>query len=466
MQEGKNISPGAVLMTVSVAQFMVPLMLTAVGVALPTIGREFNASARQLGLVEQLYVLSLAVSMLTFARLGDMVGRVRVFFAGLLLFTLATMSLGLVRSIETLLFMRMFQGLGASLLLSGSMALVASTFPPEVRGRKIGIVSAFTYSGLSLGPVLGGFVTSHIGWRYIFWLVVPLGIIACFLCIRRMRGEQRPARREKMDWLGSIIYALGFGLVMLGASHLGEVQGAPMMLAGTVLVVLFGVWETRVANPLLDVSLLARNKFFTLSCLAAMGSYAATFGLTFFMSLYLQFVMGLSASRAGFVLLLQPVTQMLVSPLIGRITDRVAPVKVANVGIGVICIALLLIAFTIGTTAPLPVIAVELVLIGAGFGVFITPNTVAIMGSVEARHYSMASGMIGTVRTLGMVTSMTTITLILSLFMGGEPVTERTIDLFVWSMRVGLFAFAAFSCLGVMLSLGRLRRRERVHLAL
>ena len=116
--------------------------------------------------------------------------------------------------------------------------------------------------------------------------------------------------------------------------------------------------------------MLAKNKFFTLSCFAAMVSYAATFGLTFFMSLYLQYVMGLSPHRAGFMLLLQPVTQMVVSPLVGRITDRIAPVKVANFGIGAISIGLVLIALTIGTNGDLPLIAVDLVLIGAGFGVF------------------------------------------------------------------------------------------------
>ena len=456
MADQKITSPGAVLLTVCVAQFMVPLMLTAVGVALPSIGKEFKASAGQLGLVEQLYILSLAMTMLTFGRLGDLAGRVRVFLTGLVLFTVMTTSLGFVQSIGMLLVQRFFQGMGASMLLSGSMALIASAFPPEVRGRKIGIVSAFTYSGLSSGPVLGGFITTHLGWRYIFWLVVPFGIVASFLCFYRMRGELRVARSEKMDWQGSLIYAAGVALVMLGASHLSAGSpGLAMMSTGFVFVFFFGIWETRIPNPLIDISMLAKNKFFTLSCFAAMVSYAATFGLTFFMSLYLQYVMGLSPHRAGFMLLLQPVSQMVVSPLVGRITDRLAPVKLANFGIGAISIGLVLIALTIGTKASLPMIAVDLVLIGAGFGVFITPNTVAIMGSVGTQEYGMASGMIGTMRTLGMVTSMTTITLVFSLLMGTQPVTNETIPAFISSMQVGLCSFAVFSLLGVTLSLRR-----------
>ena len=236
----KKTSPGAVLLTVCLAQFMVPLMITALGVALPSIGAEFNASAQQLGLLVHLYVLSPAMSMLTFGRMSDLMGRVKVFFGGLVLFTVVTASLGFVRSIDMFLIQRFFQGIGASMLLSGSMALVASAFPVEIRGRKIGIVSAFTYSGLSLGPVLGGLITSYLGWRYIFWLVVPFGVAASILCVFYMRDEVRIGRRETMDWPGSLIFALGIALIMLGASHLGLWGAAPFMIVGGfVLVSLF-----------------------------------------------------------------------------------------------------------------------------------------------------------------------------------------------------------------------------------
>ncbi|MGA2025614.1 MAG: MFS transporter [Syntrophobacteraceae bacterium] len=463
MGERKVTSPGAVLLTVCVAQFMVPLMLTAVAVALPSIGREFSASAQQLGLVVQLYILSPAISMLTFGRLGDLVGRAKIFLIGLILFTVLTASLGFVGSIDMLLIQRFFQGIGASMLLSGSMALVASAFPVEIRGSKVGIVSAFTYSGLSLGPVLGGFITSHLGWRYVFWLVVPFGVAACLLCVFRLRDDFRSARRETMDWQGSLIFALGVALIMLGASHLGQWRTGPLMiLGGFAFVLMFVFRETRTPTPLLDVSIFVRNRFFTLSCLAAMGSYAATFGLTFFMSLYLQYALGMSPRSVGFLLLIQPLTQMLASPLAGRITDRSSPARVANFGIAAICVGLISIALTVGTGAPLWIIAVELVLIGTGFGVFITPNTVAILGSVVPEQYGMASGMIGTVRTLGMVVSMTTITLIFSLLMGGQPVTKATVPLFVSSMQTGLIAFAAFSCSGLIVSIAR-RQGKKSH---
>ena len=186
-----------------------------------------------------------------------------------------------------------------------------------------------------------------------------------------------------------------------------------------------------------------------------MGSYAATFGLTFFMSLYLQYAMSMSPRDAGFFLLIQPLTQALASPLSGRMTDISAPERVANFGIAAICAGLISIAVTVATGTREALIAVELVLIGTGFGVFITPNTVAIMGSVVPRHYGMASGMIGTARALGMAISMTTITLIFSLLMGGQPVTKATVPLFVSSMQVGLIASALYSCSGLIISMAR-----------
>ena len=176
-----------ILLTVCIAQFMVPLMLTSVGVALPSMGRDLGASAVQLGLVEQLYVLSLAISMLTFGRLGDIVGQRRVFLAGLFFFTFLTFLLGFAGTIRFVMICRFFQGIGAAMLLAGSMALVAAAYPPEQRARKIGLVSTCTYAGLSTGPVIGGYVTLHFGWAHVFLMAVPLGMAALVTGLFGMR---------------------------------------------------------------------------------------------------------------------------------------------------------------------------------------------------------------------------------------------------------------------------------------
>jgi EmrB/QacA subfamily drug resistance transporter len=452
-------SPAMVLVTVCIAQFMAPFMLTAVGVALPSLGRDMGATAMQLGLVEQLYVVSLAMGMLTFGRYGDIVGQRRVLLPGLALFTAVTCTLGFAGSVEMIMIQRFFQGIGASMVLAGSLALVAAAYPPKLRGRVIGIVSATTYAGLSLGPVIGGYVTGHLGWRHVFLMSVPLGLAATGMCLFGMRDAPRNASGERMDWRGGAFYAVSVALVMLGAAHAKEMPLGPAMIAAGVLgLALFLRLQTRTACPLLDVSLLTGNRFFTLSCFAALGNYAATFGITFLMSLYLQFAKGLPPRLAGYVLLFQPVAQVIASPLAGRLADRFEPARLATVGMLLSSAGLLAAAATIARDTPIWLLGIELTLIGAGFGIFITPNSTAIMGSVEKRQFGLASGMIASMRTLGMAVSMTSITLILSLLMGDSSITAETQPAFLTSMRVGLTAFAAFSCLGVILSFWRGKR--------
>lgn len=448
-----------ILLTVCLAQFMAPFMLTAIGVALPSLGRELGASAVQIGLVEQTYVLSLAMVMLTFGRLGDIVGQRIMFLIGLIAFTSLTLVIGFATSIGMIIGLRFFQGLGAATMLSGSMALVAAAYPPEQRARKIGLVSACTYVGLSAGPVIGGFITQHFGWRHIFFAPVPVGIAAVFICLFGMQEMEKNASGERMDWLGSAVYALAIGCIMTGAAHAQASFGLPLLAVGVVGLGLFLVLESRCASPLLDVRLLSGNRYFTLSSLAALGNYAATFGVVFFMSLFLQYAKGLSARQAGFILLLQPLMQVVTSPLAGRLAERIEIARLATAGMLMSGIGLLLTALTLGPQTPLWLVALELMLIGAGFGIFITPNTTAIMDSVERRQYGVASGMIGAMRTLGMATSLTTITLVFSLFMGDQAVTDANLPRFLLSMKTALVAFSLFSCLGVILSFSRGRRR-------
>ena len=449
-------SPAMILTTVCIAQFMAPFMLTSVGVALPSLGRDLGASAVQLGLVEQLYVLSLAMTMLTFGRLGDIAGQRRIFMAGLFVFTLMTFLLGFAGRIQTVMALRFVQGLGASMFLAGSMALVAAAYPAERRARKIGLVSAFTYAGLSVGPVIGGYVTLHFGWRHVFLLSVPIGIAAIGMCIFGMREMAKNAQGESMDWKGSLAYAASVGLIMTGAAHAKALLWAPPMIAlGAVGIIAFIRLEIRLPSPLLDVTLLTRNRFFTLSCLAAMGNYAATFGIIFLMSLFLQYAKGLTPRQAGFVLLTQPLLQIGAALLSGRLAEKFDITKVATSGMLASSSGLLLAALTLGPGVPLAVVVLELMLIGAGFGIFITPNSTAIMGSVERRQYGVASGMIGAMRTLGMAVSLTTISLIFSLIMGRAEITPQTLPAFLLSMRTGLVVYAIFSCLGVILSFSR-----------
>jgi len=223
---------------------------------------------------------------------------------------------------------------------------------------------------------------------------------------------------------------------------------------------LFLAIEARTPYPILSITLLRDNRVFALSNLAALFNYAATFGVTFFLSLYLQFVKGLTAREAGAVLIIQPIMQALLSPWCGRLADRYPAARVATFGM-TLCAAGLAVAATLTGGTPLPVVMAMLALLGTGFALFSSPNVSVIMGSVPPRHLGVAAGLNSSMRTLGMMTSMTIITVILSILMSGHPITAATQPLFLLSMRTALLTFCALCGIGIACSAGRLRGTDK-----
>jgi len=283
--------------------------------------------------------------------------------------------------------------------------------------------------------------------------VVPLGIIAIAVCLLGVRESVRQSANRRLDWRGGLVFAISVLLFMEGAAHAKQLPIGPLMIGlGLVGLAAFFVLESHTEFPLLDVTLLTRNRFFSLSLLAAMGNYAATFGITFTMSLYLQYVRGMSPREAGLLLLFQPALQLIAAPIAGRLADRMPTRRLTSIGMLTSSTGLILAALTLTIDTPIWLLSIELAIIGAGFGIFIAPNSTAIMGSVREHQFGIASGMIGTVRTLGMAVSMSSITLVIALFMGEDKIDPGTVGLFLRSMRTGLVLFALFSCLGMVVS--------------
>ncbi len=451
-------SRSATLFVVCVAHFLMPFMMSAVGVALPAMGREFDASAMQLGLVETTYVLSASIFLLAMGRLGDIHGRRRMFQHGIAVFTLAGGLLSQAWSVEAVIGLRFLQGMGGSMVMATTMAIVVSVFPPEQRGKALGIAVASVYAGISCGPFLGGMLVSALGWRSIFYLCVPLGLTAFAISRAKLRDEWAEAKGEPFDWQGSLVYACSILLLITGASNLDKGPWAwALAAAGLGGIALFVVFEARTTYPVLNVALLKRNRIFALSNLAALLNYAATFGVTFFLSLYLQYVKGMSPREAGTILIIQPVAQALLSPLCGRLADRFAAGAVATAGM-TLCVLGLAVAAGIDAATPLTVITLMLAFLGTGFALFSSPNMSVIMGSVETRYLGVASGLSASMRTLGMMSSMVIITVIFSMFMGGQAVTTETQPAFLHSMHLALLVFCALCTLGIFCSLGRLRK--------
>lgn len=405
------------------------------------------------------YLLSAAMFLVPLGRIADIRGRRKVFLAGMVGYTVVSFLCTLSSSETMLIALRGLQGFADAMMFGTSTAIVTSVHPPEQRGRALGITVAAVYSGSALGPFVGGFLTQALGWRSIFWLTTLLGALVVALTFAKMRGEWADARGQKMDVIGSLLYGLGLLGVMYGFRLLPSVHGAWPLAAGVVFLAGFVVREGRVAFPVLDMSLFRRNLVFAFSNLSALINYAATYALSFLLSLYLQYVKGLSPQAAGLVLLAQPVMMAVFSPLAGRISDRVEPRIVASAGMAMSAAGLFLTSL-LSENSPLGVIVGILVLCGLGFAFFSSPNTSAIMGSVPRRQYGVASATTGVMRLVGQMLSMGIAALIIALYVGEVQITPLQHAAFLRAFRTGFLVCAAMCLLGILASLTRGNLRE------
>ncbi len=456
--EKKEKSLTATLWVIAAVQFLTPFMFSAVGVALPTIGREFSASAVHLGLIEMVYTLGVALFLLPMGRFADIHGRKRVFLTGNLLITLATIALSLAPTIEFLIIFRFLQGVCAAMITSTSLAILTSVFPKERLGRAMGVVVSCVYLGISAGPTLAGLMVEYLNWRWIFYCAVPVEIMALVFALTQLKGEWTGSQGEAFDWMGSILYVIALSGIIVGIVETHDFPAARLFACGGLGVfALFLVYETRIAFPLFPLRKIVSNKMFAFSNLATWLNYAASFGIMFFFSIYLQVIKGVSPKNAGLILIIQPLLQAFCSPFAGRMSDRYQPAAIATAGM-VLCTLGLAFAAMLNAASPFPMIYGILLLMGLGFGIFSSPNTTAIMASIGPRDYGMAASFIATMRTTGMLTSMTIITVLLSHFLGDRPVTSATGKEFVSAMQTAMFLFSIMGVCAIGLSLGRTPR--------
>lgn len=444
----------AVLIIASLSSFIVPFIGSSVNIALPTIGKEFKIDAVMLSWVPTSYLLASAMFLLPFGRTADIYGRKKIFLAGFITYTIGSLLSALSISDLMLIVCRVIQGIGSAMTFGTAMAILTSVYPPQERGRAIGITTASVYTGLSLGPFLGGFLTQHLGWRSIFYANVPLGLVVIILVVWRLKGEWAEARGEKVDLPGSILYALTLFLVIYGLSRLPSSLGVGFIVVGGIGIIMFFFLEARTSSPVLNVQMFRHNLVFTFSNLAALIHYSATFAVTFLLSLYLQYIKGLSAQSAGMILIAQPIMMAVFSPLAGRLSDRIEPRVIASLGMACTCVAIYLLSF-IGDNTSLPYIVFNLLILGFGFALFSSPNTNAVMSSVERRYLGVASGTIGTMRLVGQMFSMGMAMMIFSIIIGKVMITPELYPLFLRSAKIALGINGTLCFVGIFFSLAR-----------
>ena len=446
------------LLVTTLGAFLVPFMGSSVNIALPSIGKEFAMDAILLSWVTISYLLSAAIFLVPFGRMADIHGRKKTFLLGFMIYTITSLFCAMATSPLFLISFRVLNGIGASMTFSTGVAILMSLYPPGERGKVLGINVAAVYSGLSCGPFLGGSLTYHFGWRSIFLINLPLGLLIILFTLWKLKGEWTEAKGEKFDGMGSLLFSLSLVAIMAGFSQLPGIRGFGFILLGALGVLLFVKWETKTDSPMMNMDLFRKNKVFAFSNVAALINYSATFAVSFLMSLYLQFIKGLNPQEAGLILIAQPIVQALFSPLAGRLSDRIEPRIVASVGMAFTAFGLLLFIF-LDQETPICFIIGSLILLGLGFALFSSPNTNAVMGSVERKFYGVASGTIGTMRATGMMFSMGMVMLIFAVSMGRTEITSSSYPLFMTSVRHAFVIFTSLCFAGIFASLSRGRLR-------
>ncbi|MCP3890092.1 MAG: MFS transporter, partial [Desulfobulbaceae bacterium] len=419
----ETASASLILFVVSCVQFITPMMASSVGVALPAIGLEFDASAAQLSIIQLTYIFALAVLMIPLGRFADIHGRKLIFKLGIVMTVLSTLAIGFTNSTETFIFFRFVQGMAAAMIIATSLAILTAVFPPERRGRALGIVAGFAYLGLAAGPSLAGAITTQLGWRWLFYIMVPLQVIVLILTMMRLKGEWADARGEKFDWSGCAIYITSLTLVIFGIAQMNNLVYAWLIaLGGLMGLGMFLKTEANNPNALIDVQLLVENKTFTLTNIATLINYGASFGVMFLIVLYLQYVKGLNAQQAGFIIMVTPCLQGFLSPIAGRWADIYSPRKVATTGMAICAVGLFGTLLMNENTSFFTIITIMSIL-GIGFGIFASPNLKVVMGCVGPHHYGSAASISGTMRTGGILTGTVINTAVISMFMGDAPIS-------------------------------------------
>ncbi|MEW6181802.1 MAG: MFS transporter [Bacillota bacterium] len=457
------------LITITMASFLAPFMGSAVNLAIPSIAKQFNASGVLVTWVVSCYLLSSVAFLLPFGRLADILGRKKVFITGVTIFSLASLLCGSAWSIKALIAFRILQGVSGAMVFGTGMAILTSVFPPQERGKVLGINTATVYTGLSLGPVLGGAMNQHLGWQSIFYFNVLMAVIIVPIALLKLKGEWAGARGEKFDLSGTGMYTFGivgvlYGLSSVAAKYpdrfttvLGPVVLTPALLSlvlGLVLLAFFARHELKTEFPIINLRLFRRNVAFLFSNLAALINYSATFAVTFLLSLFLQVVLGFKSQTAGLILLAQPVIMASLSPFAGVLSDRVEPRIVSSWGMGLTTLGLALFTFLHEGT-PVWFVVLNLALLGTGFALFSSPNSNAVMSSVERRFYGVGSSTLGTMRLTGQAISMAVATLIIDLYIGNARLSPANADLLVKSVNTAFIVFAATCFIGIFASLAR-----------
>lgn len=398
----KEESKWKILATISIGAFMASLDGSIVNITLPTLVKIFNTGFADTKWVVLIYLFIVTILILPFGKLGDIIGKKKIYITGYTIFTIGSLLCALSSSLHLLVASRLIQGIGAAMLMSLGFALITETFSSKERGKAIGIVATVVSVGIITGPVLGGIILDHFSWRFIFYINIPVGIFGISMVSRYIKFDEN--KEGSMFDFKSVMMLFAFMLTLLfGISSTGNTGFNTLSLglfsASIISFILFIYIELKAQNPLIDFNLF-RNKTFSIGLISGITVFISLAGVLILLPFYLEEIMGFKSGESGLLISVIPIFMGISSPIAGIFADKFGSEKITIAGI-----LILLIGFTLASSLTLNTTVfdsvVRFIFIGAGMGFFMTPNNNAIMGSVPVNRLGVSSGMLALSRTLG-----------------------------------------------------------------
>ncbi len=454
-----------ILFSVSLGVFMCSLDATIVNVSLPTMTSYFNTSMVHVEWVVMIYLLTISSLLLTYGRLGDMYGHKPIYLCGFIIFTLASALNGTAPSIGYLIAFRALQALGAGMIMAVVQAIIVSTFDSSQRGQAMGINAVMVALGLASGPMIGGFLVSHLGWQSIFLVNIPvgiLGILAVWLIVPYKKGTP-----QKFDYLGALTSLMFLSMFLLALSN-GQGWGwtSPSVVGLFTLSIIFFIFfiiiEQKHRQPMIQLSLF-RNRLFLAANIASMLNYLTQYVVVFIMPFYLINLVNMPTNKVGLIMGSFPLMAALVAPFSGSISDKIGSRTLTSLGMSIIAVGIFMLSssYVLGSSF---LISLCLGLVGLGAGTFQAPNNSAIMGSVPESMAGIGSGMVATMRSIGQVLGVAVCGAVFSyrsavystlLKVQGHPLEYITHQSFQWAVRDTYIVAGFFAFLGVIICLIR-----------
>ena len=464
LTESKKASKLPLLTVVMMTSFLTTFTGSALNLSVPAISTEFGAGAVSIGWIVTGYILASAALSVPFGRFADLFGKKPVLVVGQIVFTACALLCSIAWNIQTIIAFRLMQGIGAAMIFATNVAILVASYPPEKRGKMLGLSVSSTYAGLSLGPVIGGVLNHNFGWRSIFYVTTVIAAAAAVLALLKLEepaaaGEKQDSvgknKFQKMDPVGCVLYTAMLACIMYGFSAVTSSMIARILLpAGIVLLILFLRHESRREGPLINLDMFRKNIVFSFSNIAALLNYGASYAVSYLLSIYLQTVLGFDSQIAGLILITSPVFQTILSPLAGRLSDRYSPFLLASCGMSISAVGIFALIF-IRDDYPMALLLAALTVIGIGFALFSSPNTNAIMSCVDKKDYSVASSITATSRSIGHTLSMAIVTTVVAVTIGNITLASASPEAIIFAMRISFIVFTMLCAAGIFFSAKR-----------